>query len=154
MFTALLIVHGLLAIALLGAITHQTASVWRPARKPAGSFIGRFRAVAAAGYTNGIVVLYIATFLLGAFIYPEFRISIRGAIDQMDVPATLGSFELKEHFAVVGMAMLPAYSFFWRPPLAEIHNRTRAILTALLAFIVWWSFLVGHIINNVRGFGA
>lgn len=31
MFTALLIVHGLFAVALLGAITHQTAGVWQPA---------------------------------------------------------------------------------------------------------------------------
>ena len=44
MFTALLIIHGLLAVALLGAITHQTASVWLPARKPAGTLAGRVRA--------------------------------------------------------------------------------------------------------------
>ena len=60
MITALLIVHGLFAVALLGAITHQTASVWQPARKPAGSFAGRFRAVGAASYTNAIIVLYVA----------------------------------------------------------------------------------------------
>ena len=154
MFTALLIVHGLLAVALLGAVTHQTASVWLPARKPAGSFAGRFRAVAAAGYANGIVVLYLCTFVVGAIIYPEFRISIRGVIDEMDIPVALGSFELKEHFAVVGLALLPAYWFFWRPPFADAHARTRALLTALLAFIVWWNFLVGHVVNNVRGFAA
>ena len=154
MFTALLIAHGLLAVALLGAITHQAASALLPARKPAGTLVGRFRAVAASGYANGIVALYLATFVLGAIIYPEFRISIRGIIDELDVPAILGSFELKEHFAVVGLALLPAYWFFWRPPLAEAHARTRAGLTALLAFVVWWNFLVGHIINNVRGFGA
>ena len=28
------------------------------------------------------------------------------------------------------------------------------LLTAILAFVVWWNFLVGHIINNVRGFGS
>jgi len=39
--TALLIVHGLLAVALLGAITHQGVSVWAPARKPAVSFVGQ-----------------------------------------------------------------------------------------------------------------
>ena len=32
--------------------------------------------------------------------------------------------------------------------------RTRAALTALLAFIVWWNFLTGHIVNNIRGFGS
>ena len=57
MYIALLIVHGLFAVALLGALTHQTASTWLPARKQAGSFSGRFRAVSAAGYTNAIVWL-------------------------------------------------------------------------------------------------
>ena len=53
----------------------------------------------------------------------------------------------------VGLGILPAYWYFWRQPLADDHSRTRALLTATLAFIVWWSFLVGHILNNMRGFG-
>jgi hypothetical protein len=154
MFILLLIVHGLLAVALLGAITHQTAGAWLPARKQAGSFVGRFRAVSAASYTNAIVVLYVCTFLLGAVIYPEFRISIRGVLEELDAPAAMGSFELKEHFAVVGLALLPAYAYFWRLPLAEEHGRTRRCLTAIIAFITWWNFLVGHVVNNFRGFGA
>jgi len=24
----------------------------------------------------------------------------------------------------------------------------------MLAFVVWWNFLVGHILNNIRGFGS
>ena len=55
---------------------------------------------------------------------------------------------------MIGMATLPAYWYFWRQPLAEQHAHTRAALTALLAFIVWWNFLVGHILNNIRGFGS
>jgi hypothetical protein len=61
-------------------------------------------------------------------------------------------FELKEHFVAVGLGILPAYWYFWRQPPAADHLRTRAALTAVLAFIVWWSFLVGHILNNIRGF--
>ena len=45
MATALLIVHSLVAVALLGAITHQTLATWVPARARSGSFFGRFRAV-------------------------------------------------------------------------------------------------------------
>ena len=154
MFIALLIVHGLFAVALLGAITHQTASAWLPARKPAESFGARFRAVGAASYTNAIIALYVCTALLGSIIYPEFRVSIRGVLEELDVPAVMGAFELKEHFAVVGLAVLPAYWYFWRLPLAEEHRSTRKALTAILAFIVWWNFLVGHVANNFRGFGA
>jgi hypothetical protein len=151
---ALLIMHGLFAVALLGAITHQTASAWLPARKQAGSFGGRFRAVSAAGYTNAIVVLYLCTFVLGAIIYPEFRISIRGVLEELDTPAAMGSFELKEHFAVVGLALLPAYWSLWRLPLADEYSRTRKALTSIIAFIIWWNFLVGHVVNNFRGYGA
>lgn len=153
MWTALLIVHGLLAVALLGAITHQVMSAWMPAHKPAATFQARFRAVPGGAYVDAIIVLYIGTFLLGAIIYPEYRVSIRTVIEQMEAWAENGAFEMKEHFAAVGMAMLPAYWYFWRQP-GEEFARTRNAITALLAFIVWWNFLTGHIINNIRGFGA
>jgi hypothetical protein len=154
MYIALLIAHGLLAVALLGAITHQTVSAWLPMAKPAGSFTGRFRAVSGAAYTNAIVVLYVCTALIGAVIYPEFRISIRGVLEEMDLPAAMGAFELKEHFAVVGLAVLPAYAYFWRPRGVENYSRTRRALTTILAFVVWWNFLVGHVVNNFRGYGV
>jgi hypothetical protein len=153
MWTALLILHGLLAVALLGAITHQVLSVWMPAHKPAGNFSARFRAVAGGAYVNTIIVLYIVTFVLGAVIYTEYRVSIRVVVEQMEAWSAHGSFELKEHFAAVGLAMLPAYRYFWHQPSAE-QTRTRNAITALLAFIVWWNFLVGHVLNNIRGFGA
>ncbi len=153
MWTALLILHGLLAVALLGAITHQTLSVWLPVRKPAGSFAGRFRAVAGGSYVNAIIVFYVLTAILGGVIYTEYRLSIRVVVEQMEMWSENGAFELKEHFAAIGLALLPAYWYFWRLP-SDAHARTRAVLTAMLAFIVWWNFLAGHIINNVRGFGA
>jgi hypothetical protein len=151
--TILVIIHGLLAVALLGALTHQALAVWWAARQPA-TFVQRFRGVAPAAYANAIVVLYLATFALGAFMYPDYRLNIRVVLEQMEMPMANGGFELKEHFAVMGLSMLPAYWRFWRLPLSEKHTRTRAFLTALLAFIVWWNFLVGHVLNNIRGFGA
>ena len=151
--TVLLIVHGLLAVALLGAITHQAVSVWAPARRPAGSFVGRFRSVPAPSYANAIVLLYVLTFVLGGFVYAFYRIEVRMVVEQLGLWAQNGTFELKEHFAAIGLAMLPAYWHYWRRAAPE-DARTRAILTAILAFIVWWNFLVGHVLNNIRGFGA
>ena len=152
--TVLLIVHGLLAVALLGAITHQAVSVWTPARKPAGSFVGRYRAVSGASYANAVVLLYLLTFTLGGIIYPDYRLEARMVVEQLGLWKQTGAFELKEHFATVGLAILPAYWYYWRQPLAAEHVRTRALLTLMLAFIVWWNFLVGHILNNIRGFGS
>ncbi len=153
MWTILLIIHGLLAVALLGAITHQVLNAWLPAPKPATTFEQRFRAVHGGGYVNAIIVLYIFSFIAGAIIYPEYRVSIRVVVEQMEAWAENGAFELKEHFAAVGMAMLPAYWYCWHQPGAGHHSARKAI-TAILAFVVWWNFLTGHILNNIRGFGA
>ena len=36
---------------------------------------------------------------------------------------------------------------------ADDSSPPRAALTTILAFIVWWSFLIGHVLNNIKGFG-
>jgi hypothetical protein len=149
--TVLLIVHGLLAVALLGAITHQAASVLLPAQRPAGSFVGRFRAVPGPSYVNAIVVLYLVTAVLGGVLYTEYRVGVRTVVEQLGMWPAHGAFELKEHFASIGLGLLPAYWYFWRFP---GEPRTRTVLTAFLALIVWWNFLVGHVLNNIRGFGV
>lgn len=152
MIIVLLILHGLLAVALLGAITHQTISVWSPARGTAESFVGRMRSVSATSYVNAIIVLYLLTALVGAIIYPSYRLNVRIVLEQMQLFKQNGAFELKEHLVAIGLGMLPAYWYFWRQPLASDHARTRAVITVMLAFIVWWGFLVGHVLNNIRGF--
>lgn len=66
----------------------------------------------------------------------------------------LGLFDLKEHFIAIGLGLLPAYWVCWRRPIPGDVGRTRAVLTAIFAFIVWWGFLLGHVLNNILGFGA
>jgi hypothetical protein len=154
MITTLLIIHGLSAVALLGALTHQTLSVWSPARKRTGSFLNAARSVSSTSYTNAIVVLFLITATLGAVIYPAYRLGIRVVLQDYHLSVPEGSFELKEHFVSIGAGLLPAYWYFWRQPLATGTARTRAALTTVLAFIVWWAFLVGHVLNNIRGFGS
>ncbi|MDB5807478.1 MAG: hypothetical protein JWN73_4800 [Betaproteobacteria bacterium] len=153
--TYLLIIHGLVAVALLGAVTHQAISVWSAARKPAAaSFVTRLRAVPATSYANAVVLLYLVSTFLGGWLYPAYRLNVRVVLEQLQMPAANGSFELKEHFAMLGLAMLPAYWYFWRASLEPAYARARVALTSLLAFFVWWNFLVGHILNNIRGFGS
>ena len=153
MTIALLMVHGLVAVALLGAITHQTLAAWAPVRARPGSFLGRFRTVPSALFTNAIVVLYLVSALLGAILYLYFRVDVRPALERDGHWQSLGLFDLKEHFISIGLGLLPAYWVLWRQPYADQSRRMRALLTAVIAFIVWWSFLIGHFKNNVRGFG-
>ena len=155
MATALLIVHGLVAVALLGAISHQTLATWAPARARPGSFFGRFRAVPSASFASAIVVLYAVSALLGAIVYLYFHVDIRPDLERAGHWQTLGLFDIKEHFVAIGLALLPAYWVCWRrQPRADEPARTRAAVTSVLAFIVWWSFLIGHVVNNIRGFGS
>lgn len=149
---ALLIVHGLLAVALLGAITHQVVAVLWPARVAAGNFVTRFRGVPSTTYVTAVVVLYVVTALLGAVIYTHYTISARIAIIQLQLWKYYGIFEIKEHLAALGLGILPLYWFVWQNPSEPSLVRARAVLTSMLTVIVWWNFLVGHIINNVRGF--
>jgi hypothetical protein len=148
-----LIFHGLIAVALLGAITHQTLAAWAPTRTPRSSFFTRFRTVPSASFANAIVVLYAGSALLGAILYLYFRVAVRPDLERAGHWQVLGLFDIKEHFVVIGLALLPAYWICWRQPRADDSMRARAVLTSILAFIVWWSFLIGHVANNVMGFG-
>ena len=92
--------------------------------------------------------------LLGGIVYAYFRVDIRPDLERAGHWPALGLFDLKEHFVAIGFALLPAYWVCWRQPRADEPPQTRVALTSLLAFIVWWSFLIGHVLNNLRGFGS
>jgi hypothetical protein len=154
MATALLILHGLVAVALLGAITHQTLGVWAPSNARPRSFFGRFRSVQPAGFANAIVGLYLGAALLGAIIYLSFKTDIQPDLERDRHWHALGFFDLKEDFVSIGFGLLPAYWISWRRPIADERGRTAVALTTILAFIVWWGFLVGHVINDIMGFGS
>jgi hypothetical protein len=154
MWITLLVAHGLAAFMLLGAVTHQAIGVWLPAPTKSATFLNRLRAVPPASYVNAIVVLFLTTAILGGIIYTNYRIGARLTLERGRFWKTFGAFELKEHIVTIGLAILPAYWYFWRASLREEYARTRAMLTTVLGFVVWWGFLVGHLANNVRGLGT
>jgi hypothetical protein len=153
-WTILFVGHALCAVALLGALTHQAVSVLVPVRQAAGAgFVTRFRAVQGAGYATAVCVLWIITFLLGAWIYVKYRTYIRIPLERANFWKTQGSFELKEHLVTIGLGLLPAYWFLWKNKAPEYEN-ARKWVTVVLAAFCWYAFLVGHLVNNVRGFGS
>lgn len=154
-WTILMIVHGLLAVTLLGAITHQAMSVLAPVRQMAdGGIVTRFRAVQGAGYAAAVCVLWIITFFFGAWIYTKYRMYVRIPIETQGFWKTQGVFELKEHLATIGLGLLPIYWLLWKDARNPEYASARKWLTVLIAAMVWYMFLVGHIVNNVRGFGS
>ena len=146
------ILHGLIAVALLGAITHQVVAILSPTRST-GSFFGHFRGVRSTVFVDAIVALYAGTAVLGAVIYFYFGIGIKPALENTRQWPLLGLFDIKEHFAVIGAAVLPAYWLCWRGPEDGQLHSSRTVLTVILAVIVWWNFLVGHVLNNILGLG-
>ena len=150
MTTIFLIIHGLVAVALLGGITHQAFAACWPA-KDGENFFASFRAGRGASYTNSMIALYILSTILGGVIYPVYRLFGRTYLEAAQLWEINGSFEIKEQFVAIGLGMLPFYWLGWRKPLAEKLAGARAATTGILCFIVWYGFVVGHVLNNVRG---
>ena len=149
--TLLLILHSLVGVALLGAITHQLVSMYRRRKVRTGSFIDRYTGVNQQVFVIAVIALYVTQVLLGAIIYPSYRLNVRIPFEEMFLFKAVGVFETKEHFAGIGVGLLPLYYWLGQPKVADSHRRDRLMITSLLGFIVWWGFLIGHILNNIRG---
>jgi hypothetical protein len=150
LIVVLLILHGLAAVLLLGAVTHQGIGVWRQRPIPAGGFFNRVANVRGASYTHAIIWLYVLVTVGGGVIYPTYVLDVKGSLTDARMLSSIGAFEIKEHLAVIGLALLPTYWYFWQPS-ADGHVTARRLNTLVLCLIVWWNFLVGHLLNNVKG---
>lgn len=150
-----LFLHFATAVALLAAITLQAAAVLMPEPQAAGAApSGPFRPLLSAPSATLIVVLYLIQALLGAWVYVKYRTYVRIPMEGLRHWWTLGSFELKEHVVTMGLALLPAYWFFWRDPTSQRHATIRKWVTVFLAFSVWYALAVGHVANDFRGVGS
>jgi hypothetical protein len=145
--------HFVLALALLALLTLQSVTVLMPARQAAasGRLVDRMHPIPVAPSAGIVVVLYVLTFLLGSWIYIRYRTYVRIPMEQVRVWWTVGSFEFKEHVMSMGIALLPAYWYFWRQPAGNEDAGVRRWLTVFLALTVWYAFAVGHVANDFRG---
>ncbi len=153
-WTIWLFIHLILAVGLLGALTHQAMAVALPARQPAGGIVTRFRAVRASGYATAVCVLWVVTFLIGSYIYTSYRIYIRIPLEEGHYFKTAGFFDFKEHVTTLGLLLLPAYWYLWKNADDPAYDNARKGVTLVLAVMCWFLFIVGHVLNNTRGFGS
>ncbi|TJY59528.1 hypothetical protein E4T66_14215 [Sinimarinibacterium sp. CAU 1509] len=151
MIVAALIAHGLIAVALLGAITHQALAVLRPEPLSARgtAFISRYVAVDPRVFRNAVIAMYVASFVLGCLLYPAYRLDARIPLEELQLGWAVGLFELKEHFGGIGLSALPLYHYYWST--ARAPGSGRIAITLVLSFIIWFDFISGHIVNNIRG---
>ena len=147
----LLLLHGLVAVALLGALSHQTAALF--ARRVAANslFVGRYARVNDQLFARAVIVLYVFAVVLGAVIYPAYRVDVRIAFEELGLLWAVGVFELKEHAAGIGLGLLPLYAFLWWRQSVPHYALDRKMVTTFLTVVVWFDFVAGHILNNIRG---
>ena len=149
----LLLLHGLAGVALLGVLTHQAVASRAAPTPVANGFLGRYAGVAAAVFVRPVLMLFPLVTLLGALLYPAYRLDVRVPLEEMRLGWAIGLFELKEHTVALGLFLLPLYAAAWSGDAAGPATGLRAATTRLLAGIAWFAFLVGHLVNNLRGLG-
>src|SRR6267143_3537682 len=112
-WSILLIIHGILAVFLLGAITHQAVGAAWPVTKRGSGFFSSVRGVNGMSYTNAVIVLFVVTFTLGCIIYPTYRINVRTG--PAGIPAVQARGDVRDDGASVALslALLPVYWIFW-----------------------------------------
>jgi hypothetical protein len=138
----LLVVHALVAMALLGVTTHLVVVKglrWR----------GRPREKLEQTYSRLIAPLYGATFFFGLLLYPNFRVAVRGGYLDANQPWASNLFDFKEHLAALGIPL--AVGLYY---LAKKGAAVRP-LTDLFAILLWamvvWEVVSGLIITSVKG---
>jgi hypothetical protein len=143
--------HMLFSVLLIGAVTHQALSFWKPHAASGRHILTSFRAVRSTAYTNTIAILYVIVVIGGAIVYPTYVLDVKKPLTDMNLRAAIGAFEVKEHIAIIGLAILPAYLTYWRHAETALELRARRALTIMVACFVWWNFVVGHVLTDLRG---
>ena len=138
----LLVLHAACAVVTIGAATHHG---WLLVRQLRG------REVKPAQQRLHVAVLaiaYLTTFVLGALLYPAFRVYVRAAYFDTQVPLATGAFEIKEHWLALGLALL----FIQVPlsrrltsddPLSSVERRLFVANGLLLTAVVWLAMVTG-----------
>jgi hypothetical protein len=77
--------------------------------------------------------------------YTKYRTYVRIPMEQLQYWWTVGGFEFKEHIIAMGIALLPAYWYFWRQPLSQEHATIRKWVTVFIAVaVISSSFLLAR----------
>lgn len=143
----LLILHALIAILLLGSMTHHVLIVvpylW-----------GKFTKLKLEKiYVKVAFVAYLLTFLVGALIYPNYRYHVRAQYFDSHLPWAAQLFDMKEHWAGLGLALFIGFYVISRviqPQSDRAMLGVYAWLSVTLTVIVWFNVLSGLILVSYR----
>lgn len=143
----LLLLHALLAILLLGSMTHNALITVR-------YLWGNFSRIRLEKlYVKVAFAAYLLTFTLGALIYPNYRYHVRARYFDLHLLWASQIFDIKEHWAAMGLALFVAFFLFSR----ELDPRTDrpvlfiyVFLSLTLTLIVWFTLVSGLLLSSYR----
>jgi len=147
-YVVLLVVHLLVTIVLVGSMTHNFLVVVDYLR-------GKFnRKKLELKFLKVSVWSYTFVYIVGALIYPAFRIRVRHEYFDEQLPWATGLFEVKEHWAAVGMALIVAIYFF-RKSFNPAEDKQKLFLYVPLCFIInislWYIVIVSCFLTILKG---
>jgi hypothetical protein len=147
-YEVLLLAHLFVTIVLVGSLTHNLLVVVKYVR-------GKFgRQKLEWLYVRVALWSYVIVYVLGALIYPAFRVYIRRDYFDPELPWATGLFEVKEHWGAVGLALFFVY-YFLRKNFQPDKEREKlcwyVALCVLLNVIVWYKVVVGCYLSLLKG---
>lgn len=147
---ALLLLHAGGSVVLIGAATHHALQMRHYLR-------GRFgRSALEKTYAKVVAAAYIATFVLGAVLYPTYRVHIRGYYLDRYAPFFSGLFDVKEVYASLALlvaAGLGLLAYTLRPSEERWFVPVYAAMSFIVCGVVWLNVIAGILIVSVRGVG-
>lgn len=144
----LLLAHLFVTFVLAGSMTHGLLIV-------VGYLRGRFgRQKLEWFYVRVSLWAYTIVYIIGALIYPAYRIHIRHRYFDPELPWATGLFETKEHWGAVGLAMFFVY-YFLRKSFQPAEEKDKLFLYVplclLLNVIVWYKIVAGSYLTILKG---
>ncbi len=135
-----LVMHAVFAAVLLGSAGHVAIVSMRARRfaQPAST----------ARHASLLAGLLLITTITGFLLYPHFRVNVRAAFLDEQVPWATKLFEIKEHLAVFA---LPVALSFWALSRQQAAKRAQAWTGLSLSLAVLFLFVAGVLIANVKG---
>jgi hypothetical protein len=112
-----------------------------------------FMSVRGRIYANTVIATYIATVVLGDVLYGPYRVDVKTMLFDLELWSWNGIFEVKEHLVALGLFLLAPYWHLWAAENLSDFAGPRRAVTTLLAAIVTFALIAGHLLNNLKGVG-
>lgn len=147
-YSLLLLVHLFVTFILVGSMTHNLLCVVDYLR-------GKFgRQKLEQLYVKVSLWAYTIVYVIGALIYPTYRIYVRHHYFDPELPWATGLFEVKEHWGALGLAMFFVY-YFLRKSFQPAEEKDKLFfyvpLCLILNIILWYKIVVGCYLTLLKG---